>query len=141
MMPMELLLDEAVQIDVYQALTVRSMLHMVRGFQADEYAPEEGSGASVLAQLQELPEVAAAMQSGAPADRRYQAPEYHAPAGEALHGQVLMGTEPGVEYDADSENELLGPQGLAKRAAGSGKQVRFEMLHNLWASKRALPKA
>eukprot|EP00967_Tisochrysis_lutea_P025915 scaffold29929_cov19-Tisochrysis_lutea.AAC.1 len=55
--------------------------------------------------------------------------------------QVQVGAEPGVEYDADSENELIGPQGLAKRAAGSGKQVRFEMLHNLWASKRALPKA
>jgi len=142
MMPKELLLDEAVRNDVYQAMTIRSMLHMVRGFQADEYqGPEEGSSASVIAQLQEVQEVAAAMQPDAPADLSHQAPQYQAPAGEALHGQVQVGAEPGVEYDADSENELIGPQGLAKRAAGSGKQVRFEMLHNLWASKRALPKA
>ena len=54
--------------------------------------------------------------------------------------QVLYGGEPGVEYDVDSEDELLGPEGIAKLAAGRGKKARFEMLHNLWSSKRPTPR-
>jgi hypothetical protein len=53
----------------------------------------------------------------------------------ATPAQVVLGSEPGVEYDADSEDELVGPQGLSARG-GPGGHSRYKMLHNLWTSMR-----
>eukprot|EP00983_Pelagomonas_calceolata_P077161 1153750-Pelagomonas_calceolata.AAC.10 len=101
----------------------RSMLHMVRGFQADEYqGPEEGSSASVIAQLQEVQEVAAAMQPDAPADLSHQAPQYQAPAGEALHGQVRSER---ILCLCTASVSWFREEGCCRGAAGAGKDEAF----------------
>jgi hypothetical protein len=46
---------------------------------------------------------------------------------------VEAGNEPGLEYDADSEDELEAI-GAAHSGGGDAAPVRFRLLHNLWAS-------
>lgn len=46
-----------------------------------------------------------------------------------------MGEEPGLEYDADSEDELDALAGLAGDiSAGLPPPLRYKLLHNLWAA-------
>lgn len=47
--------------------------------------------------------------------------------------QVEAGTEPGLEYDDDSEDELDAISG-AHSGGGDTAPVRFRLLHNLWAN-------
>lgn len=49
--------------------------------------------------------------------------------------QVEVGEEPGLEYDADSEDELDALSGLCgDPAAGLPTPLRFKLLHNLWSA-------
>lgn len=46
-----------------------------------------------------------------------------------------MGEEPGLEYDADSEDELDALGGLCvDTQAGLQPPLRFKLLHNLWSA-------
>ncbi|GFR44518.1 hypothetical protein Agub_g5785 [Astrephomene gubernaculifera] len=144
MMPKELLLDRAVRLDVGAALSMRSVLHILQRFQPDEFAQDCISPA-ILESLQDdaaLPQIhlrsaAADLHSG------YVPP----PDSAALRG-VEAGSEPGLEYDADSEDELEElAQVVAKSSAGAGvasitpppaggafTATRFRLLHELWAA-------
>lgn len=51
-----------------------------------------------------------------------------------MHPQLHTNSEPGVVYEADSEDELMGTEGIAKKATGPGRNARYMMLHGLWAS-------
>jgi len=50
------------------------------------------------------------------------------------YSQLHTNAEPGVVYEADSEDELMGTEGIAKKATGPGRYARYMMLHGLWAS-------
>ena len=54
-------------------------------------------------------------------------------AAAAVHGWVhLQAPSSGFAYDADSEDELLGPGGMAEMAGGLGGGTRHRALHVLW---------
>lgn len=49
--------------------------------------------------------------------------------------QVEVGEEPGLEYDADSEDELDALGALnSDPEVGIQKPLRFKLLHNLWSA-------
>jgi hypothetical protein len=53
----------------------------------------------------------------------------------AAAAQVEVGEEPGLEYDADSEDELDALGGLCgEPSAGLPQPLRFKLLHNLWGA-------
>jgi hypothetical protein len=51
------------------------------------------------------------------------------------HTQVETGEEPGLEYDADSEEELDALGALCTDpGSGLAPPLRFKLLHNLWCA-------
>ncbi|KAG2428812.1 hypothetical protein HXX76_011512 [Chlamydomonas incerta] len=144
MMPKEMLVDRAVRLDVGAALSMRSVLHILERFQPDEFAQDSISPA-ILESLQEdaaLPQIHL-RSAAADANGGYVPP----PDAAVLRG-VETGSEPGLEYDADSEDELEElAQVVAKSPASSGAAVsptvppggaamavRFRLLHDSWAA-------
>lgn len=126
MMPKELLMEQTIRRDVCQALSIRSMLHILQAFAPDEYAPDAISP-DILRTLQDE-ELRWA--GGRPALTDLSVP-YRPPMEEALLLKTNSGTEPGIEYDADSEDELVGFGAMAAPQNAGG---RFRLLHELWYS-------
>lgn len=50
---------------------------------------------------------------------------------------MLSGSEPGVEYDGESEEEVV--EVLGSTACMPGMNARFRMLHDLWS--RTVPRS
>ncbi|KAG2495436.1 hypothetical protein HYH03_006383 [Edaphochlamys debaryana] len=149
MMPKELLLDQAVRMDVGAALSMRSVLHILERFKPDEFAQDSISPA-ILESLQEDAALPQMHLRSAAAD----ANSGYAPPHDALVLRgVEAGAEPGLEYDADSEDELEElAQVVARSSAASATAAaaaagaaggprgssfaaaRFRLLHELWAN-------
>ncbi|KXZ47522.1 hypothetical protein GPECTOR_34g681 [Gonium pectorale] len=116
MMPKELLLDRAVRLDVGAALSMRTVLHILKRFQPDEFAPDSISPA-ILESLREesampqmnLRSAAADMHSG-----------YAPPPDAAVLRSVEAGVEPGLEYEADSEDELEELAQVVSKSSATG---------------------
>ncbi|GIL78018.1 hypothetical protein Vretimale_7358 [Volvox reticuliferus] len=145
MMPKELLLDRAVRLDVGAALSMRSVLHILERFKPDEFAQDSISPTILESLLEDaaLPQMhlrspAADVNSG-----------YLPPADSMLMRAVEAGSEPGLEYDADSEDEMeelaqvvakssihacSGSSGALHSAGSAFSAVRFRLLHDMWAA-------
>ncbi|GIL66762.1 hypothetical protein Vafri_20263 [Volvox africanus] len=145
MMPKELLLDRAVRLDVGAALSMRSVLHILERFKPDEFAQDSISPTILESLLEDaaLPQMhlrspAADVNSG-----------YLPPADSVLMRGVEAGSEPGLEYDADSEDEMeelaqvvtkssinavSGSSGALHSAGSAFSAVRFRLLHDMWAT-------
>ncbi|GLC40297.1 hypothetical protein PLESTB_001806600 [Pleodorina starrii] len=146
MMPKELLLDRSVRLDVGAALSMRSVLHILERFKPDEFAQDSISPA-ILESLHEdaaLPQMHLRTAAAADVNSGYLPP----PDALLLRG-VEAGTEPGLEYDADSEDEMEElAQVVAKSSIGVGSSssgglhsagaafsaTRFRLLHEMWVS-------
>ncbi|KAG1676958.1 hypothetical protein FOA52_014834 [Chlamydomonas sp. UWO 241] len=134
MMPKELLLEQAIRNDVSQALSIRSMVHILSCFRPDEYATDK-IAPEVLAFLGE--ELAVAPSARPPLTDLSLG---YCPPGDTaiLNKSVGSGDggggarEPGIEYEAESEAEL--EKAGAMIGGGGGVPPRMRALHQLWAS-------
>lgn len=127
MMPKELLLEPAIRNDVKQALSTRSMVHILENFQTDEYA-QDSIAPEVIATLRDEQAVAPSTRPPlSDLSLGYRAP----PEDAIIQKGTVPDREPGVEYDGDSERELE-DLGLLV-GGGQGVPSRVRMLHQLWA--------
>ncbi|GAX79856.1 hypothetical protein CEUSTIGMA_g7296.t1 [Chlamydomonas eustigma] len=124
MMPKELLLESAIRRDVAQALSMKSMVQILKDFKTDEYA-HDSIDPAVLAVMED--ELAVAPSTWPPLSDLSFRP--HADETGLLRG--AFESEPGIEYDAESESEL---DELGALVGGSqGVPSRMRMLHQLWS--------
>lgn len=82
-------------IHSYARVLCSTVLHMVRGFQPDEYAPDEGVGETTAAQLRQIPGfagTAAAEDEARQMDAALPAQQYQAPSCKVLTSQVRDGS-------------------------------------------------
>ncbi|KAG1668741.1 hypothetical protein FOA52_014287 [Chlamydomonas sp. UWO 241] len=127
MMPKDLLIEEAVWRDVTQWLSIRSMLHILERFASDEFAAD-GISSELIDMLTAEREA-----RGSTRPRLSDLSVGYIPAGEeAIFGKQgdRDVTEPGLEYDVESEGELEEMGVLVGGPAGVPLRVR--MLHQLW---------
>ncbi|KAJ9518018.1 hypothetical protein QJQ45_004301 [Haematococcus lacustris] len=133
MMPKEMLMDPSIRRDCGQALSARTVLFILDNFQPDEYAADPISP-DILAELREdnLQGGAAVGAVGMP-PLTHMSTVYRPPAEDLLTAKVHAGQEPGLEYDCDSEDELV-----SMASAGlSGLASRYRLLHDLWTRHSA----
>ncbi|GFH05664.1 uncharacterized protein HaLaN_00163, partial [Haematococcus lacustris] len=133
MMPKEMLMDPSIRRDCGQALSARTVLFILDNFQPDEYAADPISP-DILAELREdnLQGGAAVGAVGMP-PLTHMSTIYRPPAEDLLTAKVHAGQEPGLEYDCDSEDELV-----SMASAGlSGLASRYRLLHDLWTRHSA----
>eukprot|EP00877_Chromochloris_zofingiensis_P005908 jgi/Chrzof1/1570/Cz10g12240.t1 len=134
MMPKDLLLDEGIREDMCANLPFSTVVFIANRFQADDFA-HDGIPGDVLAALRSEAS-GAGVDYNRPPDIEVEAEgTYYSPTDDMVMEKVEVGEEPGLEYDADSEDELDALGALnSDPEVGIQKPLRFKLLHNLWSA-------
>ncbi|KAF8057725.1 hypothetical protein HT031_005909 [Scenedesmus sp. PABB004] len=145
MMPKDLLLEPGIREDMCDNLPLGTLVYMLTRFAPDDFS-REGIPFEVLAALRaeaadaaprggDPAALAAALGTGPPRLVVEAECTYYSPTDDMAMEKVEVGEEPGLEYDADSEDELDALGGLcADTTCGTGPPLRFKLLHNLWSA-------
>eukprot|EP00879_Flechtneria_rotunda_P021606 GHRR01022773.1.p1 GENE.GHRR01022773.1~~GHRR01022773.1.p1 ORF type:complete len:562 (+),score=210.02 GHRR01022773.1:1856-3541(+) len=134
MMPKDLLLEEGIRADICDSLPLSTLVYMLDRFQPDDFS-REGIPFDVLTELREQAAAAGlAAESSRPPQLLVEGQAtYYSPTDDMAMEKVEIGEEPGLEYGAESEEELDALSGLCTdSAAGLAPPLRFKLLHNLW---------
>eukprot|EP00878_Enallax_costatus_P020355 GHUV01021510.1.p1 GENE.GHUV01021510.1~~GHUV01021510.1.p1 ORF type:complete len:707 (+),score=273.69 GHUV01021510.1:214-2121(+) len=135
MMPKDLLLEEGIRADLCDSLPLGTLVYMLNRFQPDDFS-REGIPYDVLQELKSAAVAAGADDGSSPPILEVEAEcTYYSPTDDMAMEKVEVGEEPGLEYDADSEDELDALGGLCvDTTAGLQPPLRFKLLHNLWSA-------
>eukprot|EP00882_Tetradesmus_deserticola_P012294 GHRQ01013028.1.p1 GENE.GHRQ01013028.1~~GHRQ01013028.1.p1 ORF type:complete len:287 (+),score=158.48 GHRQ01013028.1:364-1224(+) len=135
MMPKDLLLEEGIRADMCENLPLPTLVFMLNRFQPDDFS-REGIPFEVLGALRQQAAAAGARDTSQPPRLQVEGEcTYYSPTDDMAMEKVEVGEEPGLEYDADSEDELDALGGLCgEPAAGLPQPLRFKLLHNLWGA-------
>uniref|UniRef100_A0A383VEV2 C2 NT-type domain-containing protein n=1 Tax=Tetradesmus obliquus TaxID=3088 RepID=A0A383VEV2_TETOB len=132
MMPKDLLLEEGIRSDMCENLALPTLVFMLNRFQPDDFS-REGIPYEVLGALRQ--QAGGADVSVPPRLQVEGECTYYSPTDDMAMEKVEVGEEPGLEYDADSEDELDALGGLCgEPSAGLPLPLRFKLLHNLWGA-------
>lgn len=114
-------------------LPVPVLLYMLEHFAPDDFS-REGIPHGVLAALRREAGATVLRRGGPPPPLVVEGEcTYYSPTDDMAMEKVEIGEEPGLEYDADSEDELNALGGLAADLGGP-PPLRYKLLHNLWSA-------
>lgn len=125
MMPKELLSDKVIRQDVCSGLALKSMVYVLEKFSTDEFAHD-------LIKPEIIQGLKDEQATEGEQDKSHALPVYSSPSPEVLTEKVARQQEPGLDYDADSEDELDQISQLSATEVPTSKTLRFQLLDALW---------